>query len=227
MNTDDLVEQLRDLTADWNGSALPDAADTRVPVKCGEIRALLDEIERLRNENEGIRKANADISRAAANRRSKTAYLATAEQRAMNYLKRAEAAETELARLRAPAGDVGEIAKRLEAAYEKVKQWPEKSPTGFMGLLELRNIVPAAADLIQRLAGQVAEAERVALINAETLMKMNREIVAGHDRLREAVEVMREIAAMDYTQAAINMCATRAVESAKAFLSTLEPTNDQ
>jgi hypothetical protein len=40
--------------------------------------------------------------------------------------------------------DPAALSDRLEAAYGKVKEWPERSATGFMNFLELRNLVPEA-----------------------------------------------------------------------------------
>lgn len=46
---------------------------------------------------------------------------------------------------------MSEIVSELTAAYDKVKEWPENSETGFMDLLALRNLVPEAIAELDRL----------------------------------------------------------------------------
>lgn len=46
---------------------------------------------------------------------------------------------------------MSEITGKLTAAYDKVKEWPENSETGFMDLITLRNLVPEAVSELNRL----------------------------------------------------------------------------
>ena len=47
-----------------------------------------------------------------------------------------------------------ELVARLAVAYDRVKEWPEHSPTGFMDLLALRNLVPEAIAALQKELGE-------------------------------------------------------------------------
>lgn len=40
-----IVSHLEDLCRDWDGSEMPDEAETRVTVSCGTIREAIDKIE--------------------------------------------------------------------------------------------------------------------------------------------------------------------------------------
>ncbi len=62
------------------------------------------------------------------------------------------------------------IVELLTEAYDKVKEWPEHSETGFMDLLSLRNLVPEAADEITRLRSELANARDEQRITNELLM---------------------------------------------------------
>jgi hypothetical protein len=112
------------------------------------------------------------------------------------------ASEAELARLREPAGDVGEVVEKLQAAYEKVKLWPENSSTGIADLLVLRNMVPNAADLLLRQAGEIKRLTETYTDDKGTVWDPPtawayyaacRTIADTKARLREAVEVIRDI----------------------------------
>lgn len=52
---------------------------------------------------------------------------------------------------------MSEIVSELTAAYDKVKEWPENSETGFMDLLVLRNLVPEAISELDRLREALEE----------------------------------------------------------------------
>jgi RNase adaptor protein for sRNA GlmZ degradation len=47
-----------------------------------------------------------------------------------------------------------DLVRRLEDAFDLVKEWPEKDPNGFMNLLALRNLVPEAAARIAELKAE-------------------------------------------------------------------------
>jgi hypothetical protein len=54
--------------------------------------------------------------------------------------------------------DVKDLTDRLQAAYDKVKHFPEDSPTGWIDLIDLRNI---AAEAILALHSQGLALEKV------------------------------------------------------------------
>jgi hypothetical protein len=58
---------------------------------------------------------------------------------------------------------------RLQAAYDKVKFFPEDRPTGWINLIELRNVAAEAILELHSNARLIAQlrAERDALINAQ------------------------------------------------------------
>jgi hypothetical protein len=56
--------------------------------------------------------------------------------------------------------DTTELVARLRNAYAVVAEFPEKRATGFLDLLELRNMVPQAADAIERLTRERDEARQ-------------------------------------------------------------------
>jgi hypothetical protein len=61
-----------------------------------------------------------------------------------------KSAQADLQHTQESTGDIAELIAKAQAAYDAVAEWPERNgdpmavgATGFMGLLELRNIVPA------------------------------------------------------------------------------------
>lgn len=86
-------------------------------------------------------------------------------------------AEAELARLRTPAGEVGEVVKRTLAHAE-------------IALGPTRDRLYATADLITRQAAEIVLADARAEYRVDC---MRRERDAAEASLREAVEVMRDL----------------------------------
>jgi hypothetical protein len=79
-----------------------------------------------------------------------------------------------------------ELAAQLQAAYDKVKEWPENSETGFMDLLALRNLVP---DAIAALTAALAvEAEETAVVYRPTYQQIKDTVTANIRRMQEAGE---------------------------------------
>lgn len=54
MSSDDIVERLRGICIDWDGSAMPDGATPRISYTCGMLRELADELTRLRAERDAL-----------------------------------------------------------------------------------------------------------------------------------------------------------------------------
>lgn len=167
---------------DWNWHT---NANYIVSVGPDRIRALLDEVKEKTRALE-FTKASNDILRKAL-----------------------DAAEDELARLRSPAGEVGEVVTELNR-YE----WAHP-------------ILKTAAELLTRQAAEIERthgeylAERTARMEANSREADASEVIKRQKAsLREAVEVIRQLR-LHVPHNSVT------AERARAFLSTLEPTNDQ
>lgn len=166
---------------DWNWHT---NANYIVSVGPDRIRALLDEVKEKTRALE-FTKASNDILRKAL-----------------------DAAEDELARLRSPAGEVGEVVTELNR-YE----WAHP-------------ILKTAAELLTRQAAEIADHEEASarLIRASEAMKaefdgLRSRATTAEARLREAVEVIRQLR-LHVPHNSVT------AERARAFLSTLETTNE-
>ena len=142
------------------------------------------------------------------------------------FKRRAEAAEAELARLRKPVGEVKGVVRSLSliACAPRCEHASECNCT----------VLDNAADLIQRLAGQVAEAQQDRCVPTchEIADKAFAARDAAETRLREAVEVMREaddhlyeinMSNYDHDEVTrLNAGSVNASLALRAFLTTLE-----
>lgn len=162
------------------GLETPGADAWPLRVKGYDLRALRDHIER-------VEKKAQDYHEDAQN----YADIAKAQR------ERAEAAEAELARLRKPVeGEVGEVLKRLS---REVHGSPDIN--GRPRMVPLNPDGAAAAELIQRLAGQVTERDaeishmKLVAKNVDGLWAIDVEDKAAAEAwLLEAVEVLKPFA---------------------------------
>lgn len=70
---------------------------------------------------------------------------------------------------------MSDLVKLLRESYDKVSLFPENQHNGFMLLLELRNIVPEAADRIEQLEADLASAAKSDPMTATEIL-LGREI---------------------------------------------------
>ena len=143
------------------------------------LRALLDHIDR-------VEKDALDWKRWAGHERAR----AEAAEAQVNHLTECndQAAEmiatlkAELARLRAPVGEVGEVVKDLEAASADLIQRTFSDRCGSPQCAIASNVATRAADLLTRLAARVAEGEKVMMDIAEDSMFSSKERIVQHAR---------------------------------------------
>jgi hypothetical protein len=112
------------------------------------------------------------------------------------------------------------LAEQLQAAYDKVKEWPENSETGFMDLISLRNLVPDAIDLLasEKARADAAEEEcRKARIAMNGAIRANAENKATIASLTEQLAEAREgLARME--NCCEQLAATRSTEIYTAMI---------